>query len=349
MEPTQSAKPPHIPVLLDRCLELLRPAAERPGAVIVDATLGAGGHSAGLLREFSNATVVGIDRDLAALDLARSNIANESEALASRFRAVHAVYDELPEVLESYGIESVDAILFDLGVSSMQLDQTERGFAYSHDAPLDMRMNQDDSVKAADLLATSSERELARILRTFGQEKFATNIARAVVKQREHKPLTTSSELVDLIKSSIPAAARRTGGNPAKRTFQALRIAVNGELEVLKRAIPMAVEALNVGGRLVVLSYQSLEDRIVKQAFAQGLQSTAPKGMPVVRSSDEPYLRSLTRGSEQANESEVAENPRSKPVRLRAIERVALTPEHRKFAHEASKNPPNSLSYGGDK
>lgn len=349
MEPTQSARPPHIPVLLDRCLNLLRPAAERPGAIVVDATLGAGGHSVGLLKGFPNATVVGIDRDLAALELAQSNIADAPGELDSRFRAAHAVYDQLPDVLESYGMEAVDAILFDLGVSSMQLDQTERGFAYSHDAPLDMRMNQDDSVSAADLLATSSERELARILRTFGQEKFATNIARAVVKQREHQPLATSSELVDLVKRSIPAAARRTGGNPAKRTFQALRIAVNGELEVLERAIPAAVEALNVGGRLVVMSYQSLEDRIVKQTFTHGLQSTAPKGMPVVRPSDEPFLRSLTRGSERATENEVAENPRSKPVRLRAIERVALTPAHRKFAHKASKYPPNSLSYGGDK
>ncbi len=320
----------HRPVLASRCLELLAPALDAPGCVMVDATLGMGGHTELVLAGCPDAQVVGIDRDPEALAIALRRLAPFGE----RFRAVHAVDDEIGSVVaDLLGPNArVQAVLFDLGVSSLQLDRSERGFAYAQDAPLDMRMDPTTGRTAADLLATASEGELRRILRRYGEERFAARIAAAIVRRRAEAPLDRSSELVDIVRASVPAAARRIGGNPAKRTFQALRIAVNSELDVLERALPRAIDVLAVGGRIVVESYQSLEDRIVKRALARGATSSAPPDLPVPPPDTEPYLRLLTRGAEEADEQERATNPRSASVRLRAAERIRETPESRKGA-----------------
>jgi len=310
----------HIPVMRERVLALLAPALEGPDAVLVDATLGLGGHAASALDAFPHLRLIGLDRDPAALRLSGERLAPFGE----RVTCVHAVYDEVPEVLASLGLSRVQGILFDLGVSSMQLDEPERGFAYSVDAPLDMRMDQGIGLTAADVVNTYDAADLSRILREYGEEKFATRIANRIVTERAQAPFTSSARLVEVIRESIPAAARRTGGNPAKRTFQALRIEVNGELEVLRRAIPAALEALAIGGRIVVMSYQSLEDRIVKRAFAAGTEVRVPHGLPVVPTDRQPWLRLLTRGAELASAEEIAANPRSAPVRLRAAERVGV-------------------------
>ena len=308
----------HVPVLLERTLALLAPAADAPGAVVVDATLGLGGHSAALLERHPSLRLVGLDRDLDALARSRVRLA----PYADRTVLVHAVYDELPSVLADLGFERIQAVLFDLGVSSLQLDETDRGFSYAHDAPLDMRMDRSTGRTAAEVLNTYPAEDLARILRAYGEERFARRIAERVVREREHEPFTTSARLAELVREAIPAATRRTGGNPSKRTFQALRIEVNGELEVLARAIPAALEALAVGGRAVVMAYHSLEDRLVKQAFAAGATTHAPPDLPVVPEHLQPWLRLLTRGAETASEAEVAENPRAASVRLRAAERI---------------------------
>lgn len=311
----------HVPVLLDRVVALLAPALDHPGAVLVDATLGLGGHTEAVLTRCELARVIGIDRDTAALELARTRLA----PFGDRFTGVHAVYDELPEVLDELGLESVDAVLFDLGVSSMQLDLRERGFAYAEDAPLDMRMDATSGPTAADVLNTYSAQELTRVLRDYGEEKFARKIASAVVRQRESQPFTTSAGLVELLYAEIPAPARRTGGHPAKRTFQALRMEVNDELAVLRRAIPAAIDAIAVGGRVVVESYHSLEDRLVKQAFTAATRSDVPLDLPFVPEGSEPALRLVTRGAEKADAGEIEQNPRAASVRLRAIERVHAT------------------------
>ena len=318
----------HRPVLATRCLELLAPALENPGCIMVDATLGLGGHAELVLTACPLARVIGIDRDRQALELAGRRLA----PFGSRFTAVHAVYDAIPDVVEEIvGARArVDAVLFDLGVSSLQLDAADRGFSYARDAPLDMRMDQSIGRTAADLLGSASEAELRRILREYGEERFAVRIAGAIVRRRERAPLRRSAELVDLVRASVPAAARRTGGNPAKRTFQALRIAVNSELDVLERALPRAIDVLAVGGRIVVESYQSLEDRAVKRALAAGATSSAPPDLPIVPLSDEPYLRLLTRGAEEADDAERAANARSASVRLRAAERIRETPADRR-------------------
>lgn len=307
----------HVPVLLERCVALLAPALEQPGAVVVDATLGLGGHSEALLQRCPEAVLVGIDRDPQALELAGARLAG----FGARVRLVRAVYDEIPRVLSDLGIRSVRGVLMDLGVSSLQLDRTERGFSYSVDAPLDMRMG-DEGQTAADILNTYSAPDLTRVLREYGEERFAKRIAGAIVRERQTTPFTTSARLVDLVRANVPAATRRTGGNPAKRTFQALRIEVNQELEVLERAVPAAVGVLAVGGRMAVLAYQSLEDRIVKRTFAAGAQSTAPHGLPVELPEHAPRLRLLTRGAETPDADETATNPRAASARLRAVERI---------------------------
>jgi 16S rRNA (cytosine1402-N4)-methyltransferase len=304
--------------MLQRCLDLLAPALQRPGAVVVDCTLGLGGHSEGLLTRFPEARLIGLDRDKEALRLAGERLAPFGE----RATLVHAVYDELPEVLRRLGVPRVQGVLFDLGVSSMQLDEAGRGFAYAQDAPLDMRMDQSTGISAAEVLNTYPPGELVRILRAYGEEKQAKRIVAAIVREREKEPFTTSTRLVQLIRDALPQAAKRTGGNPAKRTFQALRIEVNGELAVLERAIPAAVKALDVGGRIAVLSYHSLEDRLVKQVFAAGAASTAPPGLPVVPERYQPRLKLLTRGAELPTEEEIAENRRAAPARLRGAERI---------------------------
>ncbi|MCD6638402.1 MAG: 16S rRNA (cytosine(1402)-N(4))-methyltransferase RsmH [Nocardioides sp.] len=312
------ASPSHAPVLLDRVVALLAPALEAPGSVLVDCTLGLGGHSEAVLQAVPTARVIGIDRDPDALAMASERLA----AFGDRFIGVHAVYDEIAEVVAEQGLDHVDAVLFDLGVSSMQLDVRERGFAYSEDAPLDMRMDPTTGRTAADVLNTATAKELTSILRTFGEEKFASRIAAAIVRRREETPFTTSADLVELLYATIPAPARRTGGHPAKRTFQALRMEVNDELSVLRRALPAALAVIGVGGRVVVESYHSLEDRLVKRAFADVTRLDVPPDLPFVPEGSEPAFRNVTRGAEQADQHEIEQNPRAASVRLRAVERV---------------------------
>jgi 16S rRNA (cytosine1402-N4)-methyltransferase len=311
----------HVPVLLDRCLALLAPALnEGTGpAVVVDATLGLGGHAEALLRAHPKLRLVGVDRDLDALELSRIRLSPYAE----RLHLVHAVYDALPDVLTDLGLGTVEGVLFDLGVSSMQLDRTERGFAYSRDAPLDMRMDQGSDRTAGEIVNQYSVAQLARILREYGEERFAGRVAAAIVRERTAAPLESTARLADVVRAAIPAATRRTGGHPAKRTFQALRIEVNAELDALRGAIPAALAALAVGGRIVVLSYHSLEDRIVKRAFAAESTDRTPLDLPVALPSAAPTLRLLTRGAETAGDDEIEANPRAASARLRAAERLA--------------------------
>jgi len=308
----------HLPVLLDRVVALLAPALDVQDAVLVDCTLGLGGHADALLSALPGLTLVGLDRDSDALALAGERLARHGD----RVHLVHAVYDQLPAAIADLGYSSVQGVLFDLGVSSMQLDEPDRGFAYARDAPLDMRMDQGAGQTAADVLNTYPAAELTRILREYGEERFASRIAAAVVRERDKAPFDTSARLVELLYAAVPAATRRTGGHPAKRTFQALRIEVNSELDVLRRAVPAALEALAVDGRIVVESYQSLEDRIVKRVFADWSASRTPAGLPVELPGHGPRLRLLTRGAEQATEAQVADNPRAASVRLRAAARL---------------------------
>ena len=310
----------HIPVALDRCIALLSPAIEsNANPIIVDATLGMGGHSKALLLKYPNLKIIALDRDASAIKVATSNLSEVS----NRIEVVHAVYDEIAEVLSKLGIKEVDGILFDLGVSSMQLDQAERGFAYSQEAPLDMRMDQSSGLSALDILNTYSYGDLVRVIRNFGEEKFATKIADNIIKAREAGTLSTTKDLAEIVKNSIPAPARRTGGNPAKRTFQALRIEVNQELSVLERAMPQAIEAIRVGGRLVVMAYQSLEDKIVKKAFAEVTGSHSPLGLPFDLPNSAASYKLVINGSEGASDEEIAINARAQSMRLRALERVA--------------------------
>ena len=316
-----SAEERHVPVLRDRILELLSPALQRPGAVFLDGTLGMGGHTEAVLAACPAARAVGIDRDTEALALAGERLA----AYGDRFTGVHAVYDELPSVLDDLGLPTLDAVLFDLGVSSLQLDEADRGFAYRHDAPLDMRMDQSAGITAAEVLNTYDAAELERILREYGEERFARRVAAAIVRERHQEPITTSASLVEVLKRAIPAASQKSGGHPGKRTFQALRIEVNAELEAWESALPAAVDALAVGGRIAVLSYHSLEDRLTKQLFARGARSTTPPGLPVELPEHAPYLRLLTRGAEEPSADEKDLNPRAASARLRAAERTRAT------------------------
>jgi len=307
----------HVPVLLDRVVALVAPPLEQPGSVLVDATLGLGGHAAAVLRACPQAHLVGLDRDPHALEHAEGRL----REFAPRATLVHAVYDELPDVLARLGHARVQGVLFDLGLSSMQVDVRERGFSYAQDAPLDMRMDPTRGRTAADVLNTYPVAELARVLQTYGEERFARRIAQRIVRERERRPFDSSARLVDVVSAAIPAAARRSG-HPAKRTFQALRIEVNDEISVLRRALPAAVDALAVGGRVVVMSYHSLEDRLTKQVLGRLSRSTAPPDLPVVPPEHQPQLRLLTRGAEQAGPEETQANPRAASVRLRAAERI---------------------------
>ncbi|MFT4287339.1 16S rRNA (cytosine(1402)-N(4))-methyltransferase RsmH [Nocardioides sp.] len=313
----------HVPVMLDRVVALLAPALRHEGAVLVDGTLGLGGHTEAVLERIPTSRVIGIDRDTHALALAAERLAPYGD----RFTGVHAVYDELPSVLADQGLAAADAVLFDLGVSSMQLDEPGRGFAYAVDAPLDMRMDDTTGATAADVLNTYTAAELTRVLREYGEERFASRIAGEIVRRRGSAPWTTSGPLVELLYDVIPAPARRSGGHPAKRTFQALRMEVNDELGVLRRAIPAAVRSLAVGGRVVVEAYHSLEDRLVKRVFTAATRLDVPPDLPFVPEGMEPTHRLLTRGAERASEAEIAENPRAASVRLRAVERVRLSQE----------------------
>ncbi len=312
----------HVPVLLPRVAELLGPALARRPATLVDATLGLGGHAAALLAEHPQLTLVGLDRDPDALALAGRRLA----AFADRTHLVHAVYDRIGEVVAELGLAPVQGVLFDLGVSSLQLDATARGFSYAQDADLDMRMDQTSGVTAAEVLNTYPVPALARVLREYGEERFALRIAQAVARRRVTAPLTRSAELVELLYAAVPAASRRTGGHPGKRTFQALRIEVNGELDALRAALPAALDVLAPGGRMVVLAYQSLEDRMVKREFAARAASRSPVDLPVELPGYGPELRLLVRGAEPAGAEEIAANPRAASVRLRAVERIGGEP-----------------------
>ncbi len=309
--------PAHLPVLLQRCVGLLAPALSGPDDVVVDCTLGMGGHAEALLAG-TPSRLVGLDRDPEALERSGARLSSYRD----RMTLVHAVYDELPAVLAGLGISCVQGVLFDLGVSSLQLDETGRGFSYAQDAPLDMRMDQTRGATAADIVNGYEARDLARVLKGYGDERFASRIAAAIVRERVRSPFTSTARLAELVRDSIPAATRRTGGHPAKRTFQALRIEVNDELAVLRRALPAALDALAVGGRVVVLCYQSLEDRIVKAALVARSTSEVPVDLPFVPEGTQPELRLLVRGSEKASAAEIAANPRAASVRLRAAERV---------------------------
>jgi 16S rRNA (cytosine1402-N4)-methyltransferase len=309
----------HVPVMAEQVAALLGPALEADGAVLVDATLGRAGHARALLEAHPGLALIGVDMDPAAIE--------ESRRLLSRYAArvtlVHARYDEMAEILAGAGQQRVQGVLFDLGVSSPQLDDPARGFAYSYDAPLDMRMDSTRELTAAQVVNTYPAERLAAVLREFGEERFAGRIANALVRERARAPLSTTGQLTDVIRASIPAPARRTGGNPAKRTFQALRIEVNGELEALGRALPAALESLAPDGRIVVLAYHSLEDRMVKRAFAERTTDTTPRELPQLLPSGRPRFRQLTRGALRPSAQEVAANPRAASARLRAVERLS--------------------------
>lgn len=308
----------HVPVMLDEVLELLAPALSTPGAIHVDGTLGMGGHAQAVLESDPQVRLIGIDRDPQALRLAGERLA----PFGDRVTLVHAVNDEIGEVLDDLGIDTVTSAFFDLGVSSLQLDETERGFAYAHDAPLDMRMDPTTGVTAAEVLNSYDARDLARVLSEFGEERFARKIAGAIVREREVSPFDRSGRLVELLRSTIPMASQRGGGHPAKRTFQALRIEVNEELAGWSRALPVALRRLAVGGRIGVLSFHSLEDRITKKALARGATSTSPADLPVELPEHAAELRLTTRGALTPSEHELATNSRSASVRLRGAERI---------------------------
>jgi len=310
----------HVSVMRDRCVDLLSPAiAASSNPVVVDATLGLGGHTEALLQRFPQLTVIGIDRDLDAIAKAIIRLA----PFGDRLKTAHSSFDGIGQVVANLGVKHIDGALFDLGVSSMQLDQQERGFSYSQDAPLDMRMDRTQSLTAGEIINTYEPGQLVRILRTYGEEKFATRIVESIVKQRAIAPMNSTTQLAEMVKAAIPAATRRTGGNPAKRTFQALRIETNDELGTITRALPAALELLNVGARLVVMSFQSLEDRIVKQLFVASTTSGTPRNLPFELPEYAAKFSMITRGSETPTDAELAENSRSQSVRLRAIERVA--------------------------
>jgi 16S rRNA (cytosine1402-N4)-methyltransferase len=320
--PDAASAPSHVPVLLARVLELLdlplseAAATAGPARYVLDATLGLGGHAEAILERFPSVQLIGLDRDPDALARSGARLAR----FGDRARLIHAVYDELPEVLDGLQIERLDAALFDLGVSSMQLDQAQRGFSYSQDGPLDMRMDPTTGATAEQVLAQYPVPELARVLRVYGEERFALRVAQAIDRRRRRGPLASSAELAEIVRSAIPAAARRTGGHPAKRTFQALRIEVNGELESVRVAIPAALDRLRVGGRLIVLTYHSLEDRIVKQAIAQRATDTTPVGLPVRLADHGPRLRLVAKPGEAPTPAEIEQNPRAASARLRAAE-----------------------------
>ena len=310
----------HRPVMLQRCMELLRPGITGDSPVVIDCTLGLGGHTEALLSEHENLNVIGIDRDPAALRLATERL----EPFGTRFIPAAATYDEISEVLAELEFSSVQGVLMDLGVSSMQLDEADRGFSYAQDAPLDMRMNQNLGQTAANLLATLSEKELTKIFRDYGEERFAPLVAKRIISEREVSEIITSSDLNKIVATVVPMAPGRTTGHPAKRIYQALRIAVNNELSSLESALPQAIDALAIGARLVVMSYHSLEDGITKRAMQQAAVSSTPIGMPMQLPGTSPGLRVITRGVERATELELSQNPRAASARLRAAEKLEV-------------------------
>lgn len=316
----------HVPVMADRVIDLLAPGIEsarqhQRQPVLVDATLGMGGHTQLMLERFDDALIIGIDRDTQALELAGQRLASYGD----RFLAFHGTYDEIPAALGAAGVDAADGYLYDLGVSSYQLDERERGFAYSYDAPLDMRMDPTAHFNAADVVNDYQQRDLEQLIRRFGEEKFARRIATAIVNRRNQQPFSRTGDLVEVIRSAVPVAAGRSGGHPAKRTFQALRIEVNEELNILRDALPIAIEELHIGGRMVVMSYHSLEDRITKRALQKEATSLTPPGFPVELEEHAPVVKVLTRGTAKPTEQEIADNPRAASAKVRAIEKIRPT------------------------
>lgn len=309
----------HVPVMADEIVTLLAPALHvAHPTTYVDATLGLGGHAARMLATYPNTRLIGIDRDPSAIERASARLA----AFKDRVQIVHAVYSEVGHIVAELAPAGVDAVLFDLGVSSPQLDESERGFSYANDAPLDMRMDPTTGVTAEEVVNSYSLGQLARVIATFGEERFAKRVAAAIVKEREGGRITSSARLAELVRDAIPAAARRTGGHPAKRTFQALRIEVNSELDALAAAIPAALDVLRLDGRIAVLSYHSLEDRLVKQAFAELAIDKTPIGLPTPLPEAMPELALVTRGAATPSEAEVEDNPRAASARLRVAQRI---------------------------
>ena len=308
----------HVPVMLNRTIEILGESLKKQNAVLVDCTLGLGGHAEAFLESFPELTVIGIDRDTTALKLAGERLSR----FGQRALFSHATYDQILDVIAEHGFDSVQGILLDLGVSSMQLDEADRGFAYSFDAPLDMRMDATESLTAADVVNEYDEKDLVRIFKEYGEERYAKPIAAAIVEKRTAAKFVSSAALAKLIVDIVPFIPGKSKGHPAKRVFQALRIEVNRELDVLRDTMPAAIEALEVGGRILVLAYQSLEDRIVKQALVSASQSSAPIDMPIELPEHAPTLRLVVKGAEMASELEIESNPRAASVRLRAAEKI---------------------------
>jgi 16S rRNA (cytosine1402-N4)-methyltransferase len=317
----------HVPVMVGRVTALLVPALAAPTAsgrppVLVDATLGRAGHARALLEACPGLLLIGIDADEAAIEHGRLLAAQ----YPGQVTLAHAFYDQIAAIAAGAGHHRVQGVLFDLGVSSPQLDDTSRGFSYSQDAPLDMRMDSSAGLTAARVVNEYPVNELARVLSEYGEERFARRIAEAVAAERTREPVTTTLRLSAIVKDAIPAAARRTGGNPAKRTFQALRIEVNDELGALRRALPAALDLLSPGGRFVALAYHSLEDRLVKRELVARSADPAPPGLPVRADDVLPgagsRFRLLTRGAERPDSEEVTGNPRAASARLRAAERI---------------------------
>ena len=307
----------HRPVLLDECMEGL---AIRPGGIYLDGTLGRAGHSWEIVRRLNaGGRLIGLDRDETALEAARQRLA----PYADRVTLVHSNFSRVAEVLDELGIPAVDGMLFDLGVSSPQLDDAQRGFSYMHDAPLDMRMDRTAGLTARTVVNEWSYEELRRILYEYGEERYAPAIARRIVAAREEAPIETTGQLVDLIKSAMPPQALREKQHPAKRSFQAIRIAVNGELDALPPMLSGAIDHLNPGGRLVVITFHSLEDRIVKNVFQDAAKGcTCPPSFPVCVCGHKPKIKILTKKPIIATREEVEENPRSRSAKLRVAEHV---------------------------
>jgi 16S rRNA (cytosine1402-N4)-methyltransferase len=306
----------HDPVFVDRVVGILEPTL-RGGGVVVDATLGRAGHARALLDAAPRAQLLGIDRDPDAVEESRAHLA----PFGNRARVVRGDFQELTTLLERLGDAPVRGVLFDLGVSSPQLDDPRRGFGWRSDGPLDMRMDPSQSVSASDVVNGYPSARLERVIRNFGEERFARRIAAAIVRRR---PIESTGALAEVVRAAIPAAARRTGRHPARRTFQALRIEVNQELAALEVALPDAVESLSVGGRVVAISYHSLEDRIVKRTFAeQANNCVCPPDLPVCACGAEARVRILTRRPERPSAQEVERNPRARAAKLRAAERLA--------------------------
>ena len=305
----------HVSVLLNECLDALN---IKDDGIYVDCTLGGAGHSSHILQRLSkDGLLVGIDQDTDALKAAGERLKEYENK-----KLVHNNFHNIDSILEELAIPKVDGILMDLGVSSYQLDEGERGFSYMKDAPLDMRMNRDREFSAYDVVNSYSMEDLWRIIRDYGEEKFAKRIAEFIVNRREEKPIETTLELVDIIKASIPAKARREGPHPAKRTFQAIRIEVNGELEILNKAIEDGVNRLNKGGRMAIITFHSLEDRIVKLKFRDlANPCTCPKEFPICVCGKKPLVKLISRKAIEPSKEEVEENPRSRSAKLRVIER----------------------------